>query len=428
MQKITRILCFSSIFFSLALQSDGIEAIPPKKGVQSFYKALGAAEVTSHRVPRDIPDDCSNIRNQSLDVTVSAGENFKAVCSCVGEVQWAIGNCSNFIELTTQEYNWENYATEVTIYCMTGTLQNGDLCVQRFMYAEPTGLPIGIQGFLIFICVSVVAISSLFVAKKYKSQISLTCRDSCSPTTDDDGKEFDAYVSIAKTDSDKKFVQRNFLEALQKEYRYKFLVDEDNLLPRLEYSDLVQEKIHRCRRLMIVFTAAYMTNDWCMYCFSEGLRKLLELNIPLIFIFNDVTIVRELNSYQPLVGHVPKLLVSLVQTTTEQAATLRKIRLLLPAARNGNHSITKGMRSPMLSDAEDMDHKSNNESYGGTETKYTFGKTPADHADDIVMDDVIDGNDEMQFDDEINSTDPNSIQVHHYQPRKDFYSITASNM
>uniref|UniRef100_H2YCL1 Uncharacterized protein n=1 Tax=Ciona savignyi TaxID=51511 RepID=H2YCL1_CIOSA len=173
-----------------------------------------------------------------------------------------------------------------------------------------------------------------------------------------------------------------------------------------------------------------MTNDWCMYCFSEGLRKLVDLNIPLLFIFNDVAVVRELNSHQAIVGHVAKVLVPLVQTKDEQLAILRKIRLFLPAAHAKNGSGSVGMRSPMLSDAEEMDSKSiRSENYGGTSTKYTFEKSPAAH--DVVMDDVTihDVNDdEMQFDDEMDQTDPKSIKVHHYQPRKDFYSLTVSDM
>ena len=31
------------------------------------------------------------------------------------------------------------------------------------------------------------------------------------------------------------------------------------------------------RRLIVVFTPAYMTNEWCMYCFSEGTKAIKEI-------------------------------------------------------------------------------------------------------------------------------------------------------
>ena len=39
----------------------------------------------------------------------------------------------------------------------------------------------------------------------------------------------------------------------------------------VEFSEKVQSKMHKCRRLVVVFTPSYMATDWCIYCFSEGM-------------------------------------------------------------------------------------------------------------------------------------------------------------
>ena len=48
-----------------------------------------------------------------------------------------------------------------------------------------------------------------------------------------DEKEFDAYISMGKSESDQKFVQRNIIDILRKRHNYNFYVDNENLLPRL---------------------------------------------------------------------------------------------------------------------------------------------------------------------------------------------------
>ena len=48
-----------------------------------------------------------------------------------------------------------------------------------------------------------------------------------------DGKEYDAYISIGKNTDNLKFAERNFVDVLQRNYNYKFFIDDDNLLPQL---------------------------------------------------------------------------------------------------------------------------------------------------------------------------------------------------
>ena len=48
-----------------------------------------------------------------------------------------------------------------------------------------------------------------------------------------DGREFDAYVSIASSESDRKFVERNVIAPLQRNHHYKFFLDDESLLKQL---------------------------------------------------------------------------------------------------------------------------------------------------------------------------------------------------
>lgn len=73
-----------------------------------------------------------------------------------------------------------------------------------------------------------------------KFQHVLTLRDRKNDTTRDyndpvvaDGLEFDAYISIGKNETDRKFLERNVTDVLKKDYGYRFFIDDENLLPRL---------------------------------------------------------------------------------------------------------------------------------------------------------------------------------------------------
>ncbi|NXD14497.1 SIGIR protein, partial [Nothocercus nigrocapillus] len=99
-----------------------------------------------------------------------------------------------------------------------------------------------------------------------------------------DGKLYDAYVSHANTPDDKKFVHFIMKPQLENRHGYKLFLDDRTILPNAEPSADLIMNVSRCRRLIVVLSAAYLEQEWCNGSFREGLWRLLELSKRPIFI------------------------------------------------------------------------------------------------------------------------------------------------
>ncbi|MFT7811949.1 single Ig IL-1-related receptor [Arapaima gigas] len=93
-----------------------------------------------------------------------------------------------------------------------------------------------------------------------------------------DGKLFDAYVSYANTDSDRKFVNFILKPHLENKHGYKLYLDDSNILPGSEPSAELLMNVSRCRRLIVVLSLSYLEQEWCSTNLREGLWRLLELS------------------------------------------------------------------------------------------------------------------------------------------------------
>ncbi|CAK8683191.1 unnamed protein product [Clavelina lepadiformis] len=391
------------------------------------YFAKNDVAVRTTRSEKDASSFCAFKPNTTSEVQINENHsNANISCECLSkasdQVVWKNEHCDDFENNIFQVVDSKLVivkpaaANKVVIFCQENN------CTKKItIKIIVTRTSPGLQIFIIFLFVSLLILIIVFVAKRYKSHIYLSIRDSCSGSKGNDEKEFDAYISMGKSESDQKFVQRNIIDILRKRHNYNFYVDNENLLPRLEYSGKVKEKMQKCSRLLIVFTAAYMTNEWCMYCFSEGLRKLLDLHVPMIFVASDISIQRELNSFADLVGHIPQVYLPLIQTKSENEKSVRKIRVHMPAACRTSSSV-QSIKAPMLLNAEDIDQQSIHPENDSHSTKYTFGKAPESHkTDDLHKKLEVDANVALEFDDD---EDPNAIKVNRYHARKDFLHIT----
>jgi len=366
--------------------------------------------------------------------TESANEDeIHISCTCHDEgvpPQWQLTNEEGLCLNATEDQIVNNSIIvdyhlhkNITLYCIQKD------CVNKFIVIvhdadsdiSKETVSLSLQGFVIFLVVSVVVFGALFFTKNYRSHIYLGFRDTLGPTALGDGREFDAYVSIASSESDRKFVERNVIAPLQRNHHYKFFLDDESLLKQLEYTERVKSRMHKCRRLILVLTPTYMTNDWCMYCFSEGLRKILELNMELLIVISDLSIQRELKVYGGLLVNVPQIYIPVSQSVKDNDVALRQIRLFLPSA-SGRKISTNDMKEPILNDAEDIDSRSVSESdnYGGMETKYTFSRNGDVPLDTHHIDPTFD--DEYEYD--MEGDDPDTVQIHSYGARKDFYTLT----
>lgn len=383
------------------------------------------------------------------------------VCSCVtpitndtqftGLIVWSSnGNSDQLADLAGSVSVNASYVTELGLTVIMCLVDYDNFTVARScmttIYIEGTEIDSqkvghGIRNFLIFLLLSGITLALLCMIKRNKLQIHLCIRDSCTKPQRNNEKAYDAYISIAG-DGELKYVERNFVGALQHEHGYKFFIDEENLLEQLEYSDRLRDTIHMCNRFIIVLTPSYMNNDWCMYCFAEGFRKLLDLQVPIMLVISDHVIREEIKEANRLVNSVETILIPHVQSDREKSENLLLIRQFLAApigsagspqheqdhkltsvtSANGGGRGTSEVRQPILKLAEDMDRTSNviltnNLHYrpNDKDTSSLQGRDENNGGDD---------EDGFEFVDEM--ADPNEVQVKEYRTQKDFYSLTGA--
>uniref|UniRef100_A0A8C4R853 Single immunoglobulin and toll-interleukin 1 receptor (TIR) domain n=1 Tax=Eptatretus burgeri TaxID=7764 RepID=A0A8C4R853_EPTBU len=135
---------------------------------------------------------------------------------------------------------------------------------------------------LILLCLIVTA-----VYMRCSLDLKLWYRDKYGDFEINDGKQYDAYMSYANADFDRKFVNLTLRPFLENRYGFRLHMDMVDLLPGLEPSDDLLMNVSRCRRLVIVLTGAYLEHEWCTDSFQEGLQKLCELVPRPIFIMFD---------------------------------------------------------------------------------------------------------------------------------------------
>jgi len=286
--------------------------------------------------------------------------------------------------------------------------------------------PANFGGFVIFMFIICTIAFSLFLVHKNKSKMKLYIRDAFAPDNQhDNDKVYDAYISIADGTTERKYVDRNFVNCLQDKHNYKFFIDDQNLLEQLQYSDTVNDNIEACKRLILVLTPAYMNCDWCMYCFTEGIRKLKALHIPMLIIVSDRVVQEEIKEANSIINQNETILVHFVQKDVEKQRNMLLIRQFLDAPLKRGSDNKCESKKPILNHAVDMDRVPSVK----VSENYSKINNNEENIEDQYEDDELDQNlqfqeSHLEFDDEIGQ-DPDSIKVNSYHTQKDFYSITS---
>ncbi|XP_077965966.1 uncharacterized protein LOC120335817 [Styela clava] len=401
--------------------------------VQQFVKS-------SDRSIRSIIDCHNATSSKSEEVTYGDDVNITCPCTNSSGVIWLDDSCEEMLSsphiyilgnlLMIRNYSKHDSAS---YYCSVDERLIQILITGKEHVTHQGNAAVGV---VVCIILAVLIVTSLCCFRKHRTTIGLCFRDTCHANDGRDGKIYDAYVSTGVSETDRRFVEDFVREVLKRKCGYNLFVDDKNLLPQLDYNDKLQANLHKCRRLIVVFSATYMTHDWCMYCLNEGLRKIVDLGIPTIFVITDHSISSELRTHSDIIAHIPQILLAQYQTTEERQQAIEKVRQKMPPPmrRRTFSNGSSGMKSPMLSDAESI-HKSDvnfnsngTATYAETGTEYTFDSPPEGaqleydepEPEPEVLDEYVTA---VQTGEEL---DPNKVKIHQYGPRKGFYSLTMS--
>ncbi|KAM9377853.1 single Ig IL-1-related receptor isoform 2-T2 [Pholidichthys leucotaenia] len=92
-----------------------------------------------------------------------------------------------------------------------------------------------------------------------------------------DGKLYDAYISYVNNDYDRKFVNFILKPHLENKNGYKVHLNDNAILPGGVPSAELLMNMSRSRRLILLFSHAYLEQDWCSYNFRQGFLHLFEI-------------------------------------------------------------------------------------------------------------------------------------------------------
>ncbi|XP_046576690.1 LOW QUALITY PROTEIN: uncharacterized protein LOC124284629 [Haliotis rubra] len=103
---------------------------------------------------------------------------------------------------------------------------------------------------------------------------------------DDDGKEFDAFVSYKSTKEDEDFVVHKLYPKLEKELDFKLCMHFRDFLPGETIANNIMKAVESSRRTIIILSPAYVESEWCMLEYQKAQHEMLKMKhkiIPIVF-------------------------------------------------------------------------------------------------------------------------------------------------
>ncbi|XP_067679401.1 uncharacterized protein [Haliotis asinina] len=103
---------------------------------------------------------------------------------------------------------------------------------------------------------------------------------------DDDGKEFDAFVSYKSTKEDEDFVVHKLYPKLEKELDFKLCMHFRDFLPGETIANNIMKAVESSRRTIIILSPAYVESEWCMLEYQKAQHEMLRMRhriIPVVF-------------------------------------------------------------------------------------------------------------------------------------------------
>ncbi|PVD23385.1 hypothetical protein C0Q70_16653 [Pomacea canaliculata] len=99
---------------------------------------------------------------------------------------------------------------------------------------------------------------------------------------EDDGKEFDAFVSYKSTARDEKFVLQQLYPRLEKDLDFKLCLHFRDFPPGETIADNIIHAIENSRRTIMVLSPAYVQSEWCRLEYQKAQHEMLKLKHKII--------------------------------------------------------------------------------------------------------------------------------------------------
>ncbi|ESO86685.1 hypothetical protein LOTGIDRAFT_166958 [Lottia gigantea] len=114
---------------------------------------------------------------------------------------------------------------------------------------------------------------------------------------DDDGKEYDAFISYKSSKSDEQFVVQKLYPKLEKELDFKLCLHFRDFLPGEAIANSIIQAIQNSRRTIMILTPNYIESEWCRLEYQTAQHEMLKLKHKIIpIILEDIDHVKSVDS------------------------------------------------------------------------------------------------------------------------------------
>lgn len=157
------------------------------------------------------------------------------------------------------------------------------------------------------------------------------------PFEEDDGREYDAFVSYASADLDRQFVIQTLVPRLEGRMCFTLCIHQRNFVAGLYITDNITDSVKKSRRTLLIISPAFVSSTWCKFEYQMALQEMLhEKHRILPIIIGDVS---------QLKGKMDDTLKSILNTVTwleypgkdasdqEQEKFWKRLSLSLPKKR-----------------------------------------------------------------------------------------------
>ncbi|XP_077982516.1 uncharacterized protein LOC144437448 [Glandiceps talaboti] len=146
----------------------------------------------------------------------------------------------------------------------------------------------GISALGFLLCV--LCVVGPYVGYKYRHEIQTLIADKLHPYEDDDGRRFDAFVSVKGDTPDEVFVYRTLLPTLEKKYGFQLCLHHRDFIIGEAIVENIITSIKDSRRTILILSPAFVESEWCDYEVLMAHREMIGLKQKLIpLMFDDVT-------------------------------------------------------------------------------------------------------------------------------------------
>ncbi|XP_070555182.1 uncharacterized protein [Ptychodera flava] len=226
------------------------------------------------------------------DIVISASEKK------VNRVTWkepTVSDNSKDLSLTSnfQPGQAFGYGEHTVTYRAEDEGGNVAVCEFQVTVRDITGgISKAAKGVLSVLAVFMVALCVLgpYVGYRYKREIQTIIANKLRPYEDDDGRRYDAFVSVRGHTEDEDFVYKELLPTLEKKYGFRLCVHHRDFIIGEAIIENIVTAIRESRRTILVLSPSFVESDWCDYELALAHTEMISLRQKLIpIMFDDIT-------------------------------------------------------------------------------------------------------------------------------------------